>query len=83
MSESIKVVCRFRGGQLAAEEWQMGEDEQSVSTPSLIAGMPAHTFTFDRVLDYDSTQQAAYNAIARDTIVQLLKGFNGTIFAYG
>lgn len=45
--------------------------------------MPAHTFTFDRVLDTDSTQQEAYNFIAKDSINQLLKGFNGTIFAYG
>ena len=41
------------------------------------------TFTFDRVLDSDSTQETAYLEAGRSTVQALLNGFNGTIFAYG
>ena len=40
-------------------------------------------FTFDRVLNSDSTQDMAYQEAGRSTVQALLNGFNGTIFAYG
>lgn len=43
----------------------------------------AKTFTFDRVLNSDSTQESAYLEAGRSSVHALLKGFNGTIFAYG
>ena len=43
----------------------------------------AKTFTFDRVLNSDSTQETAYLEAGRSSVHALLKGFNGTIFAYG
>lgn len=67
----------------AGNDWQFSDDKQSLTAPSLIQGNPPNNFTFDRVLDSDSTQLEAYNSIAKDTVQQLLKGFNGTIFAYG
>jgi len=34
-------------------------------------------FTFDAVLEQDSTQAAAFDAIAKETIADVLKGYNG------
>ena len=45
--------------------------------------MDSKTFTFDRVLNSDSTQETAYLEAGRGTVQSLLNGFNGTIFAYG
>ena len=41
------------------------------------------TFTYDRVLDSDSSQSDAYLEGGRSSVRALLEGFNGTIFAYG
>jgi len=41
------------------------------------------TFTYDRVLNSDSTQSDAYLEGGRSSVRALLEGFNGTIFAYG
>ena len=41
------------------------------------------TFTYDKVLDSDSTQADAYLEGGRSSVRALLDGFNGTIFAYG
>ena len=43
----------------------------------------AKTFTFDSVLNSDSSQERAYLDAGRGTVQALLSGFNGTIFAYG
>uniref|UniRef100_A0A0K0FGM0 Kinesin-like protein n=1 Tax=Strongyloides venezuelensis TaxID=75913 RepID=A0A0K0FGM0_STRVS len=44
---------------------------------------PSKTFTFDEIFDMDSSQITIYNTIARPLIENVLKGYNGTIFAYG
>ena len=44
---------------------------------------PAKDFTYDKVLDSDSSQADAYLASGQSTVRALLDGFNGTIFAYG
>ena len=41
------------------------------------------TFTFDKVLDADSTQLDAYKYAGYASVKALIEGFNGTIFAYG
>jgi hypothetical protein len=40
-------------------------------------------FTFDKVFDTNSTQAEVYQEIGKETIDEVLKGYNGTIFAYG
>ena len=40
-------------------------------------------FAFDYVFDSNSTQDSVYDRIARPVVTDVLKGFNGTIFAYG
>uniref|UniRef100_A0A1B6FBV9 Kinesin-like protein n=1 Tax=Cuerna arida TaxID=1464854 RepID=A0A1B6FBV9_9HEMI len=40
-------------------------------------------FSFDRVFDYNCSQQEIYNAVVRPLVISILDGFNCTVFAYG
>ena len=40
-------------------------------------------FTYDQVFDVDSVQQSVYDECAFGLVESVLKGYNGTIFAYG
>jgi len=40
-------------------------------------------FTFDRILTETSTQEEAFNYIAKNIINDVINGYNGTIMAYG
>ena len=81
MSEAIKVICRFRGGQDSEDRWIFGADGISVKSP---AGKRSEKdYVFDRVLNSDSSQAVAYLEGGRPSVRALLAGFNGTIFAYG
>lgn len=40
-------------------------------------------FTFDRVFEMKTTQEEVYNYAAKPVILQVIEGYNGTIFAYG
>ena len=44
---------------------------------------PPKDFTYDKVLDSNSTEAEAYLEGGRSSVRALLQGFNGTIFAYG
>lgn len=41
------------------------------------------TYEFDAVFDCNATQEQVYNAVCRPIVDGILKGYNGTIFAYG
>lgn len=40
-------------------------------------------FTYDRIFDENSTTQEVYEGVARDIVHSVVRGLNGTIFAYG
>jgi hypothetical protein len=40
-------------------------------------------FTYDEVLDSDVNNEDMYNKTAKTNVTAFMKGFNGTIFAYG
>ena len=63
------------------DSWYFAPNGETVKSPG--DAKKAKSFTFDRVLNSDSTQETAYLEAGRPTVNQLLKGFNGTIFAYG
>ena len=44
---------------------------------------PPKTFTFDAIYDWDSTQVDIFEETFQGLVDSVLKGFNGTIFAYG
>mmetsp|Transcript_85527 Transcript_85527/g.151371 ORF Transcript_85527/g.151371 Transcript_85527/m.151371 type:complete len:713 (-) Transcript_85527:82-2220(-) len=81
--ESIKVCCRFRP-QNQLEKEQSGkicvhvQDDDSVYVPS-----SDNSFVFDRVFGVDATQKEVYDYAAKPIINAVLRGFNGTVFAYG
>lgn len=46
-------------------------------------GATKNTYTLDRIFDPDTTQDNFYNNVIEETIIDVLKGVNGTVFAYG
>lgn len=82
--ESIKVCCRFRPqNQIERENsgkicFEVPPGGTSVYVPS-----SDHTFVFDRVFRWDANQKEVYDYSAKPIINAVLRGFNGTVFAYG
>lgn len=40
-------------------------------------------YTFDKTFSTTATQQSIYSMVGKDTVEDVLNGYNGTIFAYG
>ena len=40
-------------------------------------------FTYDRIFDEDSSTQEVYEGVAQEIVHSVVRGLNGTIFAYG
>ena len=51
--------------------------------PTQANGDKKNAFRFNHVFDENSTQQDVFDVAARPILDQVLKGYNGTIFAYG
>lgn len=82
---SVRVVCRFRP-QLENELFQGGVNIAVFDGSGknvTIDGQRKATFTFDRVFNHESTQEEVYDFSAKPIVEDVLKGYNGTIFAYG
>jgi kinesin family protein 5 len=84
-SNTIKVVARFRPQnkiELVAGSDQIveftGEDTCTVSSNESTGA-----FTFDRVFPTTSRQQDVFDYSIRNTVDDVLAGYNGTVFAYG
>lgn len=82
--ESIKVCCRFRPqNQLEKDQSgkiciTLGDDITSVYVPNIDS-----SFVFDRVFGSEASQKEVYDYAAKPIINGVLRGFNGTVFAYG
>jgi hypothetical protein len=90
----VRVICRFRP--VNKRELEEGSASDIVvgstltfpdtSTIQMQAwnGRSAQVFAFDRVFHQPTTtQEEVYELAARDSIDNLIRGFNATIFAYG
>uniref|UniRef100_A0A4W3JUB6 Kinesin-like protein n=1 Tax=Callorhinchus milii TaxID=7868 RepID=A0A4W3JUB6_CALMI len=78
---NIKVMCRFRP--LNHSEVVRGDKYIPKFTGEdtvVIAGKP---YIFDRVFPTNTTQDQVYNTCAKQIVLDVLGGYNGTIFAYG
>eukprot|EP00049_Salpingoeca_infusionum_P023452 m.12185 g.12185 ORF g.12185 m.12185 type:complete len:965 (+) comp5809_c0_seq1:393-3287(+) len=85
MSGNVKVCCRFRP-QLPNELAKGGAPIchfDSTGTAVAISGTRKAQFKFDRVFEPESTQGDVYDYAAKPIVEDVLKGYNGTIFAYG
>jgi kinesin family protein 5 len=87
-SGNINVISRFRP--LNEKEKSQSKDlcvdffgPQDLSIKSTAENNNTYKFTFDRIFDYNSTQQEVYEVAAKPIVDSVLEGFNGTIFAYG
>eukprot|EP01028_Stygiella_incarcerata_P002469 TRINITY_DN1462_c0_g1_i1.p1 TRINITY_DN1462_c0_g1~~TRINITY_DN1462_c0_g1_i1.p1 ORF type:complete len:1090 (-),score=371.85 TRINITY_DN1462_c0_g1_i1:233-3502(-) len=88
MSEcSIKVCVRFRPFNKREEKLgkcdKMYKITEDVRLDVVGTSYMNHTFFYDRVFDMDSRQDEVYEYSSRGCIVDVLSGYNGTIFAYG
>jgi len=82
--ESIKVCCRFRP-QNASERQNNGRICVEVPDCGTMVRVPHsdHTFVLDRVFSWEAGQKEVYDYAAKPIVDAVLKGFNGTVFAYG
>jgi kinesin family protein 5 len=88
---NVRVICRFRPVNQRELKEYIDEEKAKTqirfvgdTTVEIISpGKETLTFTFDRVFHSDATQQSVYELAAKDTIEDILQGYNGTIFAYG
>ncbi|KAK8384224.1 hypothetical protein O3P69_009162 [Scylla paramamosain] len=87
-SQNIKVFVRCRP--MNAQE-KAGKSHNIVTVQNsrevVVKERPtdkfAKTFTFDHVFGQDSKQIDVYKAVAKNSVEEVLNGFNCTIFAYG
>lgn len=82
MSTNVKVIARFRppndmetDGNIVSFD---GNDTCHVTSRDSEA-----SFTFDRVFPMDSKQSEVFEYCLKETVDDLLNGYNGTVFAYG
>ncbi|KAI0797908.1 kinesin heavy chain [Abortiporus biennis] len=90
-STNIKVVCRFRPTN-AIEQREGGEivvsfDENlrtvMMKSAQLSSGPERDGFTFDRVFPPGTKQHEVFDYGVKETVKDVLDGYNGTVFAYG
>ena len=89
-SETVRVVVRsrpFSKKELADGRKNIVHCDSALQTVSLhnpgSEKGDLKGFTFDAVYDEASTQRAVYDETAYPLVESVLKGYNGTIFAYG
>jgi kinesin family protein 5 len=88
---SVRVICRFRPVNEREKSEAVTHDGtlpllEYPNDATVVVNMPKQpqqTFNFDRVFGSDSKQMEVYSAAAKDTINDVIGGYNGTIFAYG
>mmetsp|Transcript_40217 Transcript_40217/g.93106 ORF Transcript_40217/g.93106 Transcript_40217/m.93106 type:complete len:698 (+) Transcript_40217:79-2172(+) len=82
--ESIRVCCRFRP-QNQLEKEQSGKICVTINGDGTSLYVPSadNSYVFDRVFGVDATQKEVYDYAAKPIINGVLRGFNGTVFAYG
>lgn len=91
MSGNVKVVARFRppnalelreGGEITVD-FDDGQDTTVKINGGPTSGPEADGFTFDRVFPMGARQQDVFEYGIKETVEDVINGYNGTIFAYG
>jgi hypothetical protein len=84
-SENIQVFCRIR---------PLNSREQKASCRTIVKGdehdrvllqkaSKTQAYAFDGVLPEDTTQAEIFHRVGKPIADAVVKGFNGTVFAYG
>ncbi|TPX36271.1 hypothetical protein SmJEL517_g01402 [Synchytrium microbalum] len=83
---NIRVVCRFRpqNGREVKEEGgiSVAFDDDYTEVKLESREYPGQ-FTFDRIFDWNHNQKQVFDYSAQAVVQDVMKGYNGTIFAYG
>lgn len=87
--ECVRVMVRIRP--MSSREKQDGRqvvatansDRAEICISHPVGSEPPKSFTFDAAFGSDSTQQQVYDTAATEIVEAVVKGYNGTIFAYG
>eukprot|EP01084_Bolivina_argentea_P190114 326799_1 len=97
LQENIHVVIRFRPTNKREKKESkklkikdkpiifQNNDEKRIGAIEIrpIKNNEPMRFTFDHILDDNTSQESAFNYIAEQTCNEVLAGYNGCIFAYG
>ncbi|WFD30023.1 hypothetical protein MSPP1_001036 [Malassezia sp. CBS 17886] len=92
MAANVRVVARFRPASVPESGVRDGDDSvvvaldgaQTVQLQRAGGGADATgPFAFDRVFPMDSRQADVFEYGIKETVEDVLQGYNGTIFAYG
>jgi len=81
-SASIRVVVRLRP-HFSGPSWDVNYAVSEGKNIEVRIARRPELFTLDHALDPSVGQEEAFKIIAKPTIDEVLKGYNGTIFAYG
>ncbi|KND01940.1 uncharacterized protein SPPG_02448 [Spizellomyces punctatus DAOM BR117] len=84
--DSIRVVCRFRpqnGREIKEGGVPVVQFDDEMTSVRLESKDYPGTFNFDRVFDWNTTQELVFAYSASAVIEDVMRGYNGTIFAYG
>jgi kinesin family protein 5 len=89
----VRVICRFRPANdrerrenVAAKQAEgLALDVLDSHTINVVGpgSKEVLTFSFDHVFNESAPQRQVYEITARETVNDMLDGYNGTIFAYG
>ncbi|XP_060724805.1 kinesin heavy chain-like isoform X2 [Tachysurus vachellii] len=74
----VRVLCRFRP--MNESEVKRGSKHIQFKGSDTLVGKP---YVFDQVFPPNTTQEQVYESCAKDTVRDVLDGYNGTIFTYG
>lgn len=81
----VQVVCRLRPPEDVRFQRANDSPVEIIDEQTLCINHKEalNVFSFDRVCDATTSQEDFYQLVAAQAVDDILKGFNGTIFAYG
>lgn len=81
----VQVICRLRplGGYEVSKGHENATQVLDDNSICVTNKDTQQVFSFDRVCGMETTQLDMYDLVARSTLHNLFRGFNGTILAYG
>lgn len=91
-SSNIKVIARFRplnANEIASSSNNENEYDTASASDSVsflddaTCTVKQQTFLFDRVFNTNSAQQDVFEYSLRQTVEDVMQGYNGTVLAYG
>lgn len=95
VKQTIKIFCRAKPTRLKTGIFSIDDDDTlPKSTVEFVVPRDqqdgfvnnkreAYKFSFEKVFDQQSKQDAIFDHVAKDVVDNVLSGYNGTIFAYG